>query len=164
MLTGMVKRQRTERMRGSWARQAMKALEQPPDVLISAHALPDPDSFGVARTRAAFDAIRTAARGMGLVLGLPVHPRKQPTFFVWGDEAEQDIEAALAREPGQQPPYDGAWPAAFVAWSDQPRATFLVVSVDPEAIWPYSIIAWGKDAERCLAVVEGALHDDTLWE
>ena len=161
----MVKRRPTKTA-SIWYRSTLKALEPPSEVFVSEHAVPDPEVFGVARTRAAFDAIRRAARGMGLVLGVPVRtPRKQPTFFVWGDEAEQAIDAAMALEPAQPPPYeDGAWPTGFVAWSDPVRATFLVVIADPDCNYANDIIAWGEEAEHCLVAVEKALDDDALWE
>lgn len=157
---------RPSRKAFGWHRRALEALGPPPEVLVSEHAVPDPEIYGVARTRDAFDAIRKAAFGAGLVLGLPTRPsRKEAPSFVWGDEAERAVDAALRRELSEPPPYqDGAWPTGLVVWSDPPRSTFLAVIADPDCNNAEDIIAWGRDSERCLAAVEEALDDDALWD
>lgn len=161
----MVKSKPSKKVSFLGPRKVFRALEPPPEVLVSESSVPDAEIYGIARTRTAFDAIRRAAQGIGLEMGVPRRPARKQVFFAWGEEAEQAIDAALEREPAQPPPYeDGAWPYWFVVWSDPSRTTFLVVIADPDRNYPKEIIAWGPNAQRCLAVAEEAIDDDELWK
>ncbi len=167
MLTSVIRTRAIEKATSNrWYRRTLMALEPPSKVYVSTRPVPDPEIHGVAKTRGAFDAIRRAARGMGLVLGYGVRTtRKHPPIFVWGVEAERVIDASLAREPVPQPPLrfgqaaNGVWPAGFVVWSDPPRSTFLVVISDADCNFARDVIAWGKSAKECLKAVEEALAD-----
>lgn len=146
-------------------------LAAPDELLVSEHAVPAPELVDRpgALGLAVFDAINTGASDAGLTdLGvLAGSPRrKQPPLVLWGADTEsyiRDQTQELRNHPGDWGDWFGAWPWDPLIWTDPSRSTFLLVIADDHirADW---IVAWGRESERCLGVVEAALDDDSLWD
>jgi hypothetical protein len=146
-------------------RRAVMALGVPDDVLVSEHAVPAPEVAAnpVAMISGVFAEIDRAARSVGLSDRGVFMGQNRELSVAWDRVADAEIEsrAALLEHGATHGEY---WPWGYVLWSDPSRSTFLLVTTDWDCTVPEEIMAWGRDAPRCLSAVEIALDSDELWE
>jgi hypothetical protein len=140
-------------------------LSAPEQLLASDHAIPSPELANdpVTMIQGVFDAMDRAAQDSGLSdRGIPTWPSRRECRLTWGAEADSELELRRARLP-ETLRRGYAWPWGNVVWKDPAGSTFLYVNTD----WDGEIVdvlAWGANANQCLAMVERALDRDDLWE